>query len=164
MHLLPAASFHNLPVTVLRWSDGTRATRVGWLLHEDLADHYGHRRASQATVRWSTVADERALPGRLEVGAYPLDGDPAIWRDPLNTTARAVAGLRPRAEATPQWKLERLYTYGWDEVTDDNPERFPTKAEATKALADHLATCRAAIAAGHLQGPVDRLRVVKEVR
>lgn len=100
MKLLNApVSFDNIPVTVLRWSDGTRATRAGWLLQVDLADLYGHRRASQATVRWSTVADERALPGRLE-RPYLLDGDPSIWRTPGNTVARALAGLPARDEAS----------------------------------------------------------------
>lgn len=52
-----------------------------------------------------------------------------------------------------KFKVERLYTYGWDDAewtVDGKPQRFSSRAAAQREINDHCAIMREAVQLGHM--------------
>lgn len=52
-----------------------------------------------------------------------------------------------------KFKVERLYSYGWDDAewtVDGRPQRFSSRAEAQREIDEHCADMREAVRLGHM--------------
>lgn len=55
--------------------------------------------------------------------------------------------------ARKKFKVERLYTYGWDDAewtVDGKPQRFSSRAAAQREIDEHCASTREAVRLGHM--------------